>query len=72
MKTEKLIQFASKQTAIVLAVLLFIPMIGVISTLLLMTIANLFCDQLQALMILSVVATTSTLAVKQLHRDTNL
>ena len=43
MKTEKLVQFAFKQTAVVLAVLFFIPVIGVMATLLLMTVSNLFC-----------------------------
>ena len=71
MKTEKLVQFAFKQTVIILAVLFFIPVVGVMATLLLMTVSNLFCEQLDALMILSVVATTSTLAVKHFRRDTN-
>ena len=71
MKTEKLLQFALKQTIIIAAVLFFIPLVGVMATLLLMTISTLFCEQLDALMILSVVATTSTLAVKHFRRDTN-
>ena len=71
MKTEKLVQFAAKQTAIIVAVSLSVPVIGIIATLLLMTIADLFGEQLHGLMILSVVATTTILAVKTFRRDTN-
>jgi hypothetical protein len=69
MKTEKLVQFAMKQTAIIVAVSLSVPVIGIIATLLLMTIADLFGEQLHGLMILSVVATSTILAVKNFRRD---
>jgi hypothetical protein len=71
MKTEKLIQFAMKQTVIIVAVITAVPVIALVSTLLLATISTLFCDQLHALMILAVVVTTSTLAVKQFRGDTS-
>jgi hypothetical protein len=71
MKTEKLIQFAMKQTAIIVAVSFCIPVVGIIATLLLMTVTDLFGEQLHALMILSVVATSTFLAVKTFRRDTN-
>ena len=71
MKTEKLVQFAMKQTAIIVAVSLCIPMIGIIATLLLVTIADLFGEQLHGLMILSVVASSTILAVKTFRRDTS-
>ena len=66
MKTEKLVQFALKQTALIIAVSAAVPLIAGISTLLLATISSLFCEQLPALMILSVVVTASTLAARQL------
>jgi hypothetical protein len=71
MKTEKLVQFAAKQTAIIVAVSFCIPVIGIMATLLLMTVANLFGEQLHGLMILSVVATSTFLAIKTFRRDTN-
>jgi NhaP-type Na+/H+ or K+/H+ antiporter len=48
-----------------------VPLIAGISTLLLATISSLFSEQLHGLMILSVVATATTLAVKEFRRDTN-
>lgn len=71
MKTEKLIQFALKQAAIIIAVIVAVPVVALITTLLLATVSTLFCDQLHALMILAVVVTTSTLAVKQFRGDTS-
>ena len=71
MKSEKLVQFATKQTAVIVAVLVSIPVIGIMATLLLMTVADLFGEQLHGLMILSVVATSTILAVKNIRRDTN-
>ncbi|MBZ0310593.1 MAG: hypothetical protein K8I82_31330 [Anaerolineae bacterium] len=71
MKTERLVQFALKQTAIIIAVIAAVPLIAGISTLLLATISSLFSEQLHGLMILSVVATATTLAVKEFRRDTN-
>jgi hypothetical protein len=71
MKTEKLVQFAAKQTAIIVAVSLSVPVIGIIATLLLMTVADLFDEQLHGRMILSVVATSTILAVKTFRRDTS-
>jgi hypothetical protein len=71
MKTEKLVQLAIKQTVTIVAVLFFIPLIGVMATLLLMTLSNLFCEQLHSLMTLSVVATSIFLAVQEFRRSTN-
>ena len=69
MKTEKLIQFALKQAVIIIAVIAAVPVVALITTLLLATISTLFCDQLHGLMIISVVVTASTLAVKQFRGD---
>jgi hypothetical protein len=69
MKTEKLVQFALRQTAIIIAVIAAVPLIAGISTLLLATISSLFCEQLHALMILSVVVTASTLAARQFRSN---
>jgi hypothetical protein len=70
MKSEKLVQFAAKQTVIIVAVSFCIPVIGIIATLLLVTVADLFGEQLQGLMILSVVASSTILAMKHFRRDT--
>ena len=64
MKTDRLFRFALKQTAITLAVLATIPITGMITIILLSALVNLLCAQMESLMILSVVATTSTLAVQ--------
>jgi hypothetical protein len=69
MKTEKLFRFAMKQVGIVLAVIAVIPVIGIIATILLSTISALFCEQLNGLMILTVVVTASVLAAKQFRGD---
>jgi hypothetical protein len=71
MKTEKLVQFAMKQAVIIVAVSFSVPVVGIIATLLLMTVANLFGEQLHGLMILSVVATSTFLAIKTFRRDTS-
>ena len=71
MKTEKLIQFALKQSVIILTTIAAVPVIAIVTTLLLATISSLFCEQLPALMTLTVVVTTSTLAVIQFRGDTN-
>ena len=71
MKSEKLVQFAAKQTAIIVAVSFCVPVVGIIATLLLVTVADLFGEQLHGLMTLSVVATSTILAVKTFRRDTN-
>jgi hypothetical protein len=60
-----------KQTAIIVAVSFSVPVVGIIATLLLVTVADLFSEQLHGLMILSVVATSTMLAVKTFRRDTN-
>lgn len=72
MKTEKLVRFALKQTALIISVSAAVPLIAGISTLLLATISSLFCEQLPALMILSVVVTASTLAARQLGSNSAL
>jgi hypothetical protein len=69
MKTERLVQFALKQTAIIIVVIAAIPLIAGISTLLLATISSLFSEQLHGLMILSVVATATTLAVQEFRHS---
>ena len=69
MKTEKLVRFALKQAGIMAAVITAIPVIGIVTQILLSAIANLFCEQLNSLMILTVVITASVLAAKQLRGD---
>lgn len=71
MLSERLLKVALKQATMIVAVLVAVPTIGALATLLLSTISTLFCDQLHGLMILSVVATATTLAVKEFRRDTN-
>ena len=69
MKTEKLVRFALKQAGIIAAVITAIPVIGIVTQILLSAIAGLFCEQLNALMILTVVITASVLAANQLRGD---
>ena len=64
MKTERLFRFAMRQAAITLIVLVAIPTAGMIALILLNALATFLCAQMTSLMILSVVATTSTLAVQ--------
>ncbi|KAB2902162.1 MAG: hypothetical protein F9K27_17610 [Anaerolineae bacterium] len=65
MYTDRLIKFALKQTAIIVAVLLSIPIVGGTAVLLLSTLAEFLCSQMSSTMILTVVVTASFLAVKQ-------
>ena len=65
MYTDRLIKFALKQTAIIVAVLLSIPIVGGTAVLLLSTLAEFLCSQMSSTMILAVVVTASFLAVKQ-------
>jgi hypothetical protein len=60
-----LIKFALKQTAIIVAVLLSIPIVGRTAVLLLSTLAEFLCSQMSSTMILTVVVTASFLAVQQ-------
>jgi hypothetical protein len=69
MYTDRLIKFAVKQTAIVMAVLFSIPIAGGTAILLLSTLAEFLCSQMSSTMILAVVVTVSVLAVKQFHSD---
>lgn len=69
MLSERVLKIALKQTALMVAVLVVIPVTGVMATLLLATITALFCDQLQGLMILSVIATSVTLVVQEFRRS---
>lgn len=69
MKTEKLVRFALKQAGIMAAVITAIPLVGIVTQILLSAIADLFCEQLNGLMILTVVITASVLAAKQLRGD---
>ncbi|MBI5930402.1 MAG: hypothetical protein HY862_13915 [Chloroflexi bacterium] len=65
MLSERLLKVALKQSAIIVAVLLAVPTLGVLATLLLSTISTLFCEQLQGLMTLSVVTTAVVLTVQE-------
>lgn len=71
MKTDKLLRFALKQTVIIVAVSAAVPTLALISTLLLATVSTLFCEQLAALMTLTVVGTAITLAFVQFRGDTS-
>ena len=63
MKTDRLFKFALKQTAITFLVLASIPAAGIITLILLHTLAYFLTAQIDSLMILSVVATTTVLAM---------
>ncbi|MBZ0310130.1 MAG: hypothetical protein K8I82_28980 [Anaerolineae bacterium] len=65
MKPDLLVKFALKQAAITLAVLVAIPVSSTVALILTQALADLLCSQMYSLMLLSVVVTTSTLAVKQ-------
>ncbi|KAB2902356.1 MAG: hypothetical protein F9K27_17025 [Anaerolineae bacterium] len=65
MYTDRLIRFALKQTAILVAVLFSIPIAGGTAVLLLSTLAEFLCSQMSSTMILAVVLAASVLAVKQ-------
>lgn len=65
MLSERLLKVALKQSVMIVAVLLAVPIIGVLATLLLSTISTLFCEQMQELMTLSVVATAVVLTVQE-------
>ncbi len=69
MLSERLLKVALKQSVIIVAVLLVVPTIGVLATLLLSTISTLFCEQLQGLMTLSVVATAVVLTVREFRHS---
>lgn len=69
MLSERLLKVALKQSVMIVAVLLAVPIIGVLATLLLSTISTLFCEQLQGLMTLSVVATTVVLTVQEFRHS---
>ncbi|MBZ0315256.1 MAG: hypothetical protein K8L91_02475 [Anaerolineae bacterium] len=69
MLSERLLKVALKQSVIIVAVLLAVPTIGVLVTLLLSTISTMFCEQLQGLMTLSVVATAVVLTVQEFRHS---
>ena len=69
MLSERLLKVALKQSVMIVAVLLAVPTIGVLATLLLSTISTLFCEQLQGIMTLSVVATAIVLTVQEFRHS---
>ena len=69
MLSERLLKVALKQSVIIVAVLLVVPTVGVLATLLLSTISTLFCEQLQGIMTLSVVATAIVLTVQEFRHS---
>jgi|GEM_PF-6439328 len=71
MKSERLFHFALRQTLLIAAVCAAIPVAALVATVLLATLSELLCEQLPALMTLSVVVTASTLGVKLFRTDTN-
>ncbi|MBZ0315939.1 MAG: hypothetical protein K8L91_05940 [Anaerolineae bacterium] len=69
MLSERLLKVALKQSVIIMTVLLAVPTIGVLATLLLTTISSMFCEQMQGLMTLSVVATAVVLTVQEFRHS---
>lgn len=69
MLSERLLKVALKQTVIIVAVLVAVPTIGALATLFLSTISILFCEQLQGLMTLSVIATAVVLTVQEFRHS---
>lgn len=69
MLSERLLKVALKQAAMIVTVLAAVPTTGVLATLLLSTISNLFCEQLHGLMTLSVVATAVVLTVREFRHS---
>jgi hypothetical protein len=68
MYTDRLMKFAAKQTAILVAVLLSVPVAGGIVILLLHTLVEFLCTQIESTLILATVATTITLIIRQFRQ----
>lgn len=71
MYTDHLVKFALKQTAIIVAVLLSIPLIGGTAIVLLHSLSELLCSQMPSTMILAVAVTVAVLAVRLFRNPTN-
>ena len=67
-RTDRLVKFAAKQTAIILAVLLSVPVTGGIVILLLHTLVEFLCSQIESTLILVTVATTIALIIRQFRQ----
>jgi hypothetical protein len=68
MYTDRLMKFAAKQTAILVAVLLSVPVTGGIVILLLHTLVEFLCSQIESTLILVTVATTIILIIRQFRQ----
>ena len=68
MYTDRLVKFAAKQTAILVAVLLSVPITGGIVILLLHTLTEFLCLQMESTLILVTVATTIVLIIRQFRQ----
>lgn len=68
MYTDRLVKFAAKQTAIIVAVLLSVPVTGGIVILLLHTLVEFLCSQIESTLILVTVATTIALIIRQFRQ----
>jgi hypothetical protein len=68
MYTDRLMKFAAKQTAILVAVLLSVPVTGGIVILLLHTLVEFLCSQIESTLILVTVATTIALIIRQFRQ----
>ena len=68
MYTDRLVKFAAKQTVILVAVLLSVPVTGGIVILLLHTLAEFLCSQIESTLILVTVATTIVLIIRQFRQ----
>jgi hypothetical protein len=68
MYTDRLMKFAAKQTAILVAVLLSVPVAGGIVILLLHNLTEFLCSQMDSTLILVTVATTIALIIRQFRQ----
>jgi hypothetical protein len=68
MYADRLFKFAARQTAIILAVLLSVPVTGGIVILLLHTLVEFLCTQIESTLILATVATTIALIIRQFRQ----
>jgi hypothetical protein len=68
MYTDHLLKFAAKQTAIIVAVLLSVLVTGGIVILLLHTLVEFLCTQIESTLILVTAATTITLIIRQFRQ----
>ena len=68
MYTDRLMKFAAKQTAILVAVLLSVPVTGGIVILLLHNLSEFLCSQMDSTLILVTVATTISLIIRQFRQ----